>query len=68
MENGSIEMVNTFPYLGSNIVNDGEITSEVASQMVKASEHLDVWKPIFKNPKLTKRAAIDEATHPFGVS
>ena len=42
MENGSIEMVNTFPYLGSNIVNDGEITSEVASQMVKASEHLDV--------------------------
>ena len=27
----AIEMVNTFPYLGSNIASDGKITSEIAN-------------------------------------
>ena len=29
MESGSIEMVDTFPYLGSSKASDSEITSEV---------------------------------------
>ena len=36
MENGSIEMVKVFPYLGSIIANDGEITSEIASRIAKS--------------------------------
>ena len=60
MENGSIDMVNTFSYLGSIIANDGEITSEIASRIAKASRAFGcLRKPIFQNPNLsvlTKRA------------
>ena len=55
-----LEMVNSFPYLGSNIANDGEITLDVASRIAKGSRAFGcLRKPIFQNSNLsvsTKRA------------
>ena len=54
MEHGSIEMMNTFPYLGSIVARDGEITSEIASRIAKASRVFGcLRKPIFQNPNLS---------------
>ena len=51
MENGSIEMVDTFPYLGGSITSDGKVTLEVASRIAKASRAFGcLKKPIFQNP------------------
>ena len=59
-ENGPIQMVDNFPYLGSTITSNGEITSEVSSRIAKASKAFGcLRKPIFQDSNLstaTKRA------------
>ena len=42
MENGSIEMVNTFPYLESNIASNGEKASEVAN-LIATQSFQSIW-------------------------
>ena len=53
-------MVNTFPYLGSNITNDGEIALDVESRIAKASRAFGCLRgPVFQNSNFsvsTKRA------------
>jgi hypothetical protein len=59
-ESGSIETVNTFPYLESNITNDGEIALDVESRIAKASiSFVCLRGPDFQNSNFsvaTKRA------------
>ena len=42
MEGGEIEMLESFTYLGSKLLADGEVTAEVDCQIAKASEALVV--------------------------
>ena len=52
---GSIEseMVDNFPYLGSNIASCGELTSEVTSQIANLKAFGCLKKSIFQNPNLS---------------
>ena len=54
MRSYSIEMVNSFPYLGSIIANDGEVTLDVASRIAKGSRAFGcLRKPIFQDSNLS---------------
>ena len=48
VEGGTVEVVNHFTYLGSNISRDGEVTVEVDCRIAKASKAIGcLRKPIF---------------------
>ena len=48
MEGSTVEVVNHFTYLGSNISRDGEVTVEVDCRIAKASKAIGcLRKPIF---------------------
>ena len=60
VEGGSIEMVEDFPYLGSNISSDGELKKEISCRIAKAARAFgSLRKSIFQDQNLsvsTKRA------------
>ena len=50
LEEGKIEIVQDFTYLGSNITRDGEVTDEVKCRIGKAARAFGcLQKPIFQN-------------------
>ena len=53
-ESGSIEIVNSFQYLGSIVAKDGEVTSEVSARIAKAARAFGcLKKPVFQDPNLS---------------
>ena len=53
-ESGSIEMVDSFPYLGSIVANDGEVTSELSARIAKAARAFGcLRKPVFQDSNLS---------------
>ena len=59
---GPIEMVDSFPNLGSIVASDGEVTSELSARIAKAARAFGgLRKPIFQDPKLslsTKQSSV----------
>ena len=57
---GAVEVVDSFPYLGSIVASDGDVTSELSARIAKAARAFGcLRKPIFQNSNLslsTKRA------------
>ena len=64
VEGGSIDIVDHFPYLGSNISRDSENTVEIDFRIAKASRAFGcLRKPIFQDRNLsmtTKRKSIEQ--------
>ena len=60
LEDGAIEMVSQFTYLGSAVTSDGELNKEVRCRIAKAAREFGCLKePIFQSKHLsveTKRA------------
>ena len=49
LERGSLDIVNNFTYLGANISNDGEVTTEIDCRVAKAARAFGcLRKPIFE--------------------
>ena len=54
VEGGTVEVVNHFKYLGSNISRDGEVTVEIDCIIAKASRAFGcLRKPIFQDRNLS---------------
>ena len=54
VDSGSIDVVQDFTYLGSNITDDGEVGSEVGTRIAKAARAFGcLKKAVFQNPHLS---------------
>ena len=54
VKSGSLDIVDHFSYLGSNISSDGEIMVEIDCRITKASRAFGcLWRPIFQNRNLS---------------
>ena len=54
VEGGSVEVVNRFKYLGSNILRDGEVTVELDCAIAKAARAFSsLRKSVFQNINLS---------------
>ena len=54
LENGSVEMVDTFQYLGSCIDENGDMKNEISSRIAKASRTFcSLRKSIFQDKNLS---------------